>query len=61
MSPLAAEPKSAVPQLATEWLTNSDSDLQGALAFVSAIDGIIMNPMMNLSDKSQHIHMRKSA
>jgi hypothetical protein len=61
MSPLAAEPKSAVPQLATEWLTNSDSDLQGASAFVSAIGGINMNPIKNLSGCPLGIHMRKAA
>jgi hypothetical protein len=61
MSPLAAEPKSLVPQVATEWLTNSDSDLQGALAFVSAIDGNFMNPIKNLSGCSHDIHMRKAA
>jgi hypothetical protein len=61
MSPLAAEPKSAVPQVATEWLTNSDSDLQVALAFVLAIGGIFMNPIENLSGNSQEIHMRKAA
>jgi hypothetical protein len=61
MSPLAAEPKSAVPQVATEWLTNSDSDLQEALAFVLAIGGIFMNPIENLSGNPQEIHMRKAA
>jgi hypothetical protein len=57
--PLAAEPKSVRPQVATEWLTNSDSDLQVAFPFTPAINGIILNQFRIFAVNGFNIHTKK--